>query len=111
MPHATLTCLAPGLKKIIMHEASTHISDLAERKIFLDLVAALANCQGTLIGFEVPAAIERQVAGDGRKKRAPSAYNTFIKKCASSKAKGGEGKDFKACALTWKEQKAQARAK
>ena len=102
MPAATLTCLAPGLKRIIEHETASHIPDLAERQIFLRLVAALADCQGTLLGFEAPAGSRQQPSGTGRPKRAPSAYNLFIKKCASSKAKGGEGRDFKTCAVEWR---------
>lgn len=107
MPSATLTCLSPDLKKIIQHEAVTHIPDLAERKIFLDLVAALADCKGTLMGFEVPVASGQQASQSGRTKRAPSKYNLFIKRCASSKAKGGEGRDFKTCSVEWKAQKAR----
>lgn len=100
MPAATLTCLAPGLKKIIQHEAVTHIPDLAERKLFLDLVAAMADCQGTLMGFEAPDASGTQPGR--RTKRAPSAYNLFIRRCASSTAKGGEGKNLKTCAVEWR---------
>ena len=107
MPAATLTCLAPGLKRIIEHEAITHIPDLAERTIFLRLIAALADCQGTIMGFEAPASSEPQSGQAKRAKRAPSAYNLFIKKCAGSKAKGGEGKDFKTCSVEWKRRKPQ----
>ena len=102
MPAITLTCLAPGLKRIIEHEAVTHIPDLAERQIFLRLVAALADCQGTFMGFEAAPVSEPQPGSTKRAKRAPSAYNLHMKKCASSKAKGGQGKDFKSCAVEWK---------
>lgn len=102
----TLTCLAPGLKRIIEHEAVSHIPDLAERQIFLRLVAEMADCDGILIGFEPPAGSARH-----RTKRAPSAYNLYIKHCASSKDKGGEGKDFKTCSLEWKSQKARAQGR
>ena len=107
MPTANISCIHPGLKAIMVHEAASHILDLAERQIFLRLVAALPDCQGTLIGFETPATSRQQPGGTGRTKRAPSAYNLFIKKCASSKAKGGEGKDFKACSIEWKQRKPQ----
>jgi hypothetical protein len=97
MPATAISCLHPQLKRIIEHEAASHIPDLAERQIFLHLVEALADCKGMLIGFEPPTEERR-----GRAKRAPSAYNLFIKQCASSKAKGGAGKDFKTCAVEWK---------
>jgi hypothetical protein len=100
MPAASISCLHPQLKRIIEHEAVTHIPDLAERQVFLRLIAALADCQGTLLGL-VPG------TATGRAKRSPSAYNLFIKKCASSKAKGGEGKDFKTCAVEWRATRVQ----
>ena len=102
MPTASISCIHPGLKTIMVHEAASHIPDLAERQIFLRLVAALPDCQGTLMGFEAPAASGSQPGSTKRTKRAPSFYNLHMKKCASSKAKGGEGKDFKACAVEWK---------
>ena len=71
--------------------------------MFLELVAALADCRGTLIGLEAP--------GSGRVKRAPSEYNQFITNCARSKKKGGEGKDFKTCSVEWKRRKTQGSAK
>ena len=95
MPATSISCIHPGLKAILTHEAASHIVDLAERQIFLRLVAAMADCQGTLIGLA-------QGSGAGRTKRAPSFYNLHMKKCASSKAKGGDGKDFKACAVEWR---------
>ena len=97
MPTASISCLHPGLKAILVHEAATHIENLQERRIFLELVGALADCRGALIGLEASSA--------GRVKRAPSAYNLFLKKCAGSKAKGGDGKGFKTCAVEWKAQK------
>jgi hypothetical protein len=104
MPAAAISCLHPQLKRIIEHEAASHIPDLAERQVFLRLIVALADCQGTLMGFEAP-----EQEGRGRTKRAPSQYNLHLKKCASSKAKGGEGKDFKTCAVEWRAAKAQQR--
>lgn len=95
MPTASISCIHPGLKAILVHEAASHIGDARERRIFLELVNALADCQGTLLGLAPGTAT-------GRVKRAPSAYNLHMKKCASSKAKGGEGRDFKACAVEWK---------
>ncbi len=100
MPTATISCLHPGFKAILVHEAASHISDLGERQVFLRLVAAIPDCQGTLLGL-VPA------SGATRSKRAPSAYNLHMKRCASSKAKGGEGKDFKTCAVEWRAATAQ----
>ena len=100
MPTASISCLHPGIKAILVHESASHIPDLAERQIFLRLVAALPDCQGTLIGLA-------QGSGAGRTKRAPSAYNLYLKKCASSKAKGGEGKDFQTCAVEWRAAKGQ----
>ena len=111
MPTANISCIHPGLKTIMVHEAASHIPDLAERQIFLRLVAALADCQGTLMGFEAPATSRQQPGGTGRTKRAPSAYNLHMKKCVSSKANGGEGKDFKTCSVEWKQRKAQEVAK
>ena len=107
MPAASISCIHPGLKTIMVHEAASHIADLAERQVFLRLVSALADCQGTLMGFEAPAASRQQPGGTGRTKRAPSAYNLFIKQCASSKAKGGQGKDFKTCAVEWRATRTQ----
>ena len=107
MPTASISCLHPGLKAILVHEAASHIPNLAERQIFLRLVAALADCQGTLLGFEAPAGSEQKPGKAGRTKRAPSAYNIFIKTCASSKAKGGQGRDFKACAVEWRATRTQ----
>ena len=95
MPAASISCIHPGLKAILVHEAASHIVDLRERRIFLELVNALADCQGTLLGL-APGTTT------GRSKRAPSAYNLHMKKCASSKAKGGEGRDFKTCAVAWR---------
>lgn len=48
--------------------------------------------------------------GTGKKpskttKRAPSQYNKFIQKCASSPEKGGQGKSMKECAREWGELK------
>ena len=99
MATASISCLHPQLKAILVHEAATHIEDVRERRIFLELVNALADCQGTLIGLET--------SGGGRAKRAPSEYNLFLKQCAGSKAKGGEGKDFKTCSVEWKRRKLQ----
>ena len=103
MPTATISCLHPQLKAILVHEAARHIEDAQERRIFLDLVKALADCRGTLIGLET--------SRSGRAKRAPSPFNLFLKQCASSKANGGEGKDFKTCAVEWKQRKAQGVSK
>ena len=95
MPAGSISCIHPGLKAILTHEAASHIADLRERRIFLELVNALADCKGTLLGL-APG------SGATRSKRAPSAYNLFIKHCASSKAKGGDGKDLKTCAVEWR---------
>ena len=95
MPATSISCIHPGLKTIMVHEAASHIQDLEERRIFLELVNALADCKGTLIGL-VPG------TGATRAKRAPSKYNLFLKTCAGSRAKGGEGKDFKTCAVEWR---------
>ena len=97
MPTASISCIHPQLKAILVHEAATHIPDARERAIFLELVKALADCRGTLIGLET--------SRSGRAKRAPSPYNLFLKQCASSKANGGEGKDFKTCSVEWKQLK------
>ena len=97
MPATSISCIHPGLKAILTHEAASHIVDLAERQIFLRLVAAMADCPGMLIGLETTS-----TGAPRRAKRAPSAYNLYLKKCASSKAKGGEGKDFKTCAVEWR---------
>ena len=97
MPPTSISCIHPGLKTIMVHEAASHIADLTERQIFLRLVSALPDCQGTLIGLETTS-----TGAQRRAKRAPSFYNLHMKKCASSKAKGGEGKDFKACAVEWR---------
>lgn len=99
MPTASISCLHPGLKAILVHEAATHIENLQERRTFLELVEALADCRGALIGLEA--------SRGGRVKRAPSAYNLFLRQCAGSKAKGGEGKDFRTCAVEWKQRKPQ----
>ena len=99
MPATAINCLHPGLKSILVHEAASHIQDGEERRIFIELVNGLPDCQGALLGL----------APAGRSKRAPSAYNLFLKKCASSTAKGGEGKDFRICSREWKEQKVQKR--
>ena len=107
MPTTSISCIHPGLKTILVHEAASHIQDLAERQIFLRLVNALADCQGTLLGFEAPAGSEQKPGKAGRTKRAPSAYNLHMKKCASSKAKGGQGKDFKTCAVEWRATRTQ----
>ena len=97
MPTASVNCVHPGLKAILTHEAASHIPDLAERQIFLRLVSALPDCQGTLMGLEATSAGTQR-----RAKRAPSAYNLFMKQCASSEAKGGQGRGFKACAVEWR---------
>lgn len=107
MAYVTLSCLHPQLKAILIDESSRHIRDATERAIFLRLVAALTDCQGTLIGFEPSAGAGRQPTEGRRTKRAPSAYNLFIRKCASSKAKGGEGRDFKTCAVAWRAAKVE----
>lgn len=98
----TISCLHPQFKAILVREATTQIPDLAERQIFLRLVAILADCQGMLIGLEAT-----PVRDQRRAKRAPSPYNLFLKQCASSKAKGGEGKDFKTCTVEWRQRKPQ----
>lgn len=103
MPTATISCLHPSLKAILVHEAAQHIENLQERRIFLELVKALADCRGTLIGLET--------SSGSRAKRSPSAYNLFLRQCAGSKAKGGEGKDFKTCSVEWKRRKPQGVAK
>jgi hypothetical protein len=100
MPHAGISCVHPGLKTILVHEAASHIKDDRERRIFVELVNSVADCQGTLLGLVA-------ASGATRSKRAPSAYNLHMKKCASSKAKGGEGKEFKACAVEWRAAKLQ----
>jgi|GEM_PF-6805028 len=99
MATAAITCLHPGLKTILVHEAESHIEDDEELRIFLDLLSSIADCQGMVIGLEAAQ------GGGVRVKRAPSAYNLFMKQCASSTAKGGDGKDFKACGLEWKRKK------
>lgn len=97
-----ISCLSPGLKLILQAEAR-HIEDAAEKRAYLKLLEALADCSpGVLIGIDAGESERGRRRSDT--KRAPSAYNLFIKKCASSKAKGGEGKDFKACTLAWKRQ-------
>lgn len=94
-----LSCLSPQLKLILQQEAR-HITDEAEKGVYLKLLEALLDCpKGILIG------LEDQGQKRSRTKRAPSAYNLHMKKCASSKAKGGEGRDFKACAVAWKARK------
>ena len=99
MPTASISCIHPSLKTILVHEAASHIPDVQERRIFLELVKVLPDCQGTLIGLET--------SRGGRAKRAPSAYNLYLKQCAGSKAKGGEGKDFRTCSIEWKRRKPQ----
>lgn len=96
MPTA-ISCLHPQLKLILKGEAH-HISDDAERKVFLKLLEGITDCQGILIGLESGA------GKAGRVKRKPSAYNEFMGQCARSKEKGGQGRDFKACALEWKKE-------
>ena len=102
MPTASISCLHPGLKAILVHEAVSHIPDLAERQIFLRLVAAMADCQGTLMGLEAPAGSEQKPGKAGRTKRAPSAYNLHMKQCVSSERKGGRGRDFPTCVEEWR---------
>ena len=95
MPTASISCIHPGLKAILVHEAASHIADLRERQAFVTLLEAITACPaGTLMSVEN--------SGRTRVKRAPSAYNLHMKKCASSKAKGGQGKDFKTCAVEWR---------
>ena len=94
MPDATITCLAGAIKQIFQAEAK-HLEDEKERRAFLVALDEIDDCPaGQLIG----------VSGhSGHKtKRAPSPYNLFLKKCASKKENGGQGRDFKTCTLDWK---------
>ena len=83
-----------------------HIEDARTRAIFQKLVESIPDCaNGRLLGFEVSEGGKGR--GAGRTKRAPSPYNNFLKRCAGSKAKGGDGKDFKTCAIEWPAEKAR----
>ena len=90
---AGISCLHPGLKAILEQEAK-HILDTSERQAYLALLGELANCpRGMLIGLEAGTTEQK----NGRKKRAPSAYNNYVKKCM-----GQDGKPMKECAVGWK---------
>ena len=95
MPAVTLTCLAPGLKQILEQEA--HHLDPETHRVFMRLIEQVAGCPpGMLMG----------VGGSNAKpKRAPSAYNNFMKDCASKRENGGQGKDFKTCTVEWRSRK------
>lgn len=44
-------------------------------------------------------------SGTATTKRKPSEYNLFIKQCATSTEKGGQGKPFKTCVEDWRNKK------
>lgn len=103
MPQTGISCLSDGLKAILMEE-SGHIENPRQRQEFETTVQQVPSCPvGMLIGLEA--------GKSGGKKRAPSAYNEWIRKCASKKEKGGMGKPFKECALEYKRNKGASNAR
>ncbi|MDZ4263824.1 MAG: hypothetical protein U1B30_16020 [Pseudomonadota bacterium] len=100
--------------KALIQKELHHVTDEATRKVFAEIVKVVANCPaGQQVGVQV---IKEPAGGAGapagrakREKRAPSEYNKFMGQCARSKDKGGQGKDFKSCAVDWKRTHPQAK--
>lgn len=99
MPDLRLTCLSAEARGLVLSEMH-HIKGAKERETFTRLINQVAECPvGQSVGIATG-------AGKGSKaKRAPSAYNLFLKQCASSKEKGGQGRSFKECSAEWKAKK------
>jgi hypothetical protein len=102
MPQAKITCISSGLREVLMHE-SRHLVNPATKMEYEKTLRALPACPtGMLIGIEAPGGRGR-VKDPNAPKRAPSAYNLFVRKCVKD-----EGKDFKTCAVEWRKEKERA---
>ena len=90
MAFASISCLAKGLKVVLLHEAEHIVSPTAKEE-YMDSIKEIETCpSGMLIGLE-------PTSGKKGGKRAPSAYNLWVAECV-----GEQKKDFKSCALAWK---------
>lgn len=87
-----LTCLSPEVKKMFGDEMGA-IQDPEVRGVFAELVSVVADCPtGQAVGIEV----KETETGARRTKRAPSAFNNFVRQCAT----GGQ-RSLKECAGLW----------
>lgn len=96
MADTAITCISGAIKAIFIQEAK-HLEDEKQRRSFLVSLDEIDDCPaGQLLG------IAGGTSKSVRVKRAPSAYNLFLKKCASKPENGGRGLSFKQCTVEWK---------
>lgn len=99
-----MTCAEPRIKAFITEEIEKSSLPEGEKQGLIGYLKKLPLC-----GKGIPIEIETTKSGKTRTKRAPSAYNLFIKQCfglAEIKSlSGGAPAKMKACGAKWRQQK------
>ena len=92
MALSSISCLSKGLKDVLLHEAEHIVSSIAKHE-YMESIKEIETCPtGMLIGLTTGGG-----KSSGGTKRAPSAYNLWVKECV-----GEQKGDFKSCALAWR---------
>lgn len=99
-----ILCAETGIKNFIAQQIENSGLSEAEKEAQIDYLKKIPLC-----GTGIPIEIETTKSGKKGTKRAPSAYNLFIKQCFGlpeiKSLSGGAPAKMRACGVKWREQK------